>query len=241
MNVVDDRTDYYRILHVAPDAPEAIIKSSYRTLMQRLRQHPDLGGDHENAALINAAYVALTDPQTRADYDRQRRARRRPKQPASTDRQAPQPQGVYAEASRVPSGDCLFCKAPHESGLEISNDTLCADCGSPLSPAEVHDPRGADRRALRRFAKQQTITFYTSWPPIQPRSGESRDISLNGMQFMTQQPLYEGEIIKIDCAVCRAVARVVQVRQSGDCWIVGVAFVALRFEHAQGSFVSARA
>ena len=71
----DKNLDFYRILHVSPDAPEEIIRSSYRTLMQRLKQHPDLGGDHENATLINEAYATLTDPKTRAIYDKQRVSR----------------------------------------------------------------------------------------------------------------------------------------------------------------------
>ena len=64
--------DYYRILHVQPDAPTAIISASYRTLMQQLRNHPDLGGDHENAVLLNEAHAVLTDPERRAAYDASR-------------------------------------------------------------------------------------------------------------------------------------------------------------------------
>ena len=58
---MDNRRNYYRILHVQPDAPTEIIKSSYRTLMQKLRMHPDLGGDQWNATLINEAYQTLMD------------------------------------------------------------------------------------------------------------------------------------------------------------------------------------
>jgi hypothetical protein len=38
-----NRRNYYRILHVQPDAPMEVIRASYRTLMQKLRFHPDLG------------------------------------------------------------------------------------------------------------------------------------------------------------------------------------------------------
>lgn len=65
----ENRRNYYRILHVQRDAPPAIIKNSYRTLMQRLKMHPDLGGDHWNAAVINEAYAVLSDPKKRAEYD----------------------------------------------------------------------------------------------------------------------------------------------------------------------------
>ena len=53
-----NRRNYYRILHVQPDAPDAVIRTAYRTLMQKLRQHPDLGGDGATATLINEAYAA---------------------------------------------------------------------------------------------------------------------------------------------------------------------------------------
>ena len=61
--------NYYRILHVERDAPAAVIKGSYRTLMQTLRHHPDLGGDERNAQLLNEAMATLGDPVARARYD----------------------------------------------------------------------------------------------------------------------------------------------------------------------------
>ena len=63
---MENRRNLYRILHVQPDAPEEIIRSSYRTLMTKLRRHPDLGGDHFTATLINEAYAVLSDPEKRA-------------------------------------------------------------------------------------------------------------------------------------------------------------------------------
>ena len=51
----DIATDYYEVLHVHPEAPEAVIRASYRALMQKLKMHPDLGGDADTAARINEA------------------------------------------------------------------------------------------------------------------------------------------------------------------------------------------
>lgn len=64
-----NKRNYYRILHVQPDASLAVIRASYRTLLQTLRAHPDLGGDHWNAALINEAYATLRHPARRRKYD----------------------------------------------------------------------------------------------------------------------------------------------------------------------------
>ncbi len=65
-----NRRNYYRILQVQPDAPLEIIRTSYHTLMRELMQHPDLGGDHWNACIINEAYETLSDSVKRAEYDK---------------------------------------------------------------------------------------------------------------------------------------------------------------------------
>ena len=60
---------YYEILQVSTDASSEVITSAYRTLMTKLKKHPDLGGDSQEAAQINLAYETLTDPTRRARYD----------------------------------------------------------------------------------------------------------------------------------------------------------------------------
>ena len=66
-----NRRNHYRVLHVQPDAPLHVIKANYRTLMQTLRLHPDLGGNHATAVLINEAFATLKNPVRRAAYDRE--------------------------------------------------------------------------------------------------------------------------------------------------------------------------
>ena len=65
----NERRNYYRILNVQPDAPLDIIRNNYRTLLQKLRLHPDLGGKNWNASIINEAYHVLRNPEKRAAYD----------------------------------------------------------------------------------------------------------------------------------------------------------------------------
>jgi len=67
---VKNKRNYYRILYVQPDAPTEVISASYRTLMQKLRQHPDLGGKNWNASVINEAYRVLMSEKERRAYDR---------------------------------------------------------------------------------------------------------------------------------------------------------------------------
>jgi DnaJ-class molecular chaperone len=67
---VKNQRNYYRILHIQPDAPAAIIRASFQTMMQKLKQHPDLGGEHWNASVIIEAYRVLMDVDKRRAYDR---------------------------------------------------------------------------------------------------------------------------------------------------------------------------
>lgn len=64
-----NRRNYYRILHVQQDAPIEVIKSSYRTIMGELGSHPDRGGNHTEAILLNEAYQTLCNPRKRVEYD----------------------------------------------------------------------------------------------------------------------------------------------------------------------------
>jgi curved DNA-binding protein CbpA len=70
-NTNGERRNHYRTLNVQPDASLEIIKNNYRTLLQKLRMHPDLGGKNWNAVIINEAYNILRNPKKRAEYDKQ--------------------------------------------------------------------------------------------------------------------------------------------------------------------------
>ena len=59
-----NRRNYYRVLHVQPDAPAEVIKAAYRALMTI--HHPDKGGDANKASLVNEAYTVLADTKRRA-------------------------------------------------------------------------------------------------------------------------------------------------------------------------------
>lgn len=63
-----DNKRYYELLGVSKNANEAQIKKAYRKLA--VKEHPDKGGDAEKFKEISKAYKTLSDPQTRAAYDK---------------------------------------------------------------------------------------------------------------------------------------------------------------------------
>lgn len=77
--------DHYRTLQVLPDASEAVIRSSYRVLIQQY--HPDRHTSHEDAEemtrRLNEAYRILSDPDLRAAYDAERAGAATPSSPGS--------------------------------------------------------------------------------------------------------------------------------------------------------------
>ena len=234
---MENRRHYYRILHVQPDAPLEVIKSSYRTLMTKLRQHPDLGGDDAGASLINEAYAVLTDPAKREAYDRELLAR-----VAMRDLSGLRGADLGAGADSTRLGrSCPFCNAERDPRLELKSDTRCHQCAGPLYPAGQLDDVGSDQRALRRMSHTGQIEVFTHWPQ-QAIPGYTRDLSPAGIQFVFGRELNREQIIKIEGRFVHAIARVASCRRQGGrvgpSFSIGAAFLTRLFNRAQGTFVS---
>ena len=238
---------YYDILHVRRDAPVEIIRASYRTLMQQLKRHPDLGGDAGTAALINEAYAVLTDSSRRAAYDAQLDAQLEAERAApnenhgdATARTRPDNESQYSKML----GECMFCGAPHESAAISAPDAVCTVCASPLGRTENRRLESSDQRAVARIDKRQTIVFYTQWPQRRGIHGRTEDISLNGLRFSSYKDLKKGQRIKIVSNVVEAVACVTHCspKRRGLTMkrVAGVSFITHRFIRSVGGFISER-
>jgi len=241
-----NKRNYYRILHVQSDAPQAIIKSSYRTLMHRLKQHPDVGGDHCKAALINEAYAVISDPRKRAEYDRtllRDNADSTVNGQRGTAPNTSVPPGNQEHRS-VAQESCAFCGAAHRYGRNPHQDAVCGECASPLKWVEKLMFEKSCRRMVGRIAKHVQIAFYTAWPQKNGHTGVVQDISPRGMQFVTDKSPKTGTHIKVECETCTAVARVTNYEKRsavlGMEWVVGVEFVTILFRENRGSFISIR-
>lgn len=239
--------NYYDVLHVSRDAPLEIIRGSYRTLMQRMKHHPDLGGDAATAALINEAYAVLSNAEKRAEYDARMDVMARVAEGfADVDPQpdapppGPEPRVRMLDWSR----QCVFCETPHGYGRNIELEMACQTCESPLSAAERHRMESEGQRAIERVGKRMRVSYYTHWPQPSAYSGYVEDMSLNGLRLVARQDLVEGQRIKIVSDVVEAIAQVSHTLYERRGWskrcVAGVSFVTLRFGRSAGGFVSNR-
>jgi hypothetical protein len=221
--------DHYRVLHVQPDAPAAIIHASYRTLVQRALS---TNRSSDEIAALDLAYAILGDPQRRAAYDVERLGQ--------TD--------VFRADAMDPAGtagthSCLFCGAAHGLQRVLERDDECGHCASPLFAAERHRFEYSGQRMLHRIPKEHAVDIWVTWPQEAPIRAEMRNLSLNGMLFVSAVRLQFNQVIRIDCSELRALARVAHVKHGsdGERFRIGVEFLTLRFSQIRGNFVSAQA
>ena len=241
-----DQKNYYEVLHVQQDAPAEVIQATYRTMMQKMKMHPDLGGDQASAALINEAYAVLMDPVARAKYD----------ESLHTTQVEPAPEQTYSsshaheQSGRVikkvlDPNQCAFCDFPHQLGEAIALDSICSRCGSALFPASKQVLEQNGKRIIQRVEKNWPVSFYMQWPITRGYIGKTQDVSLNGIQMQSYTAVKEGQIVKLNSHMLDAVAIVVNVRDDYTLlrkrWRVGLEFVTLRFHQTQGTFVKINA
>lgn len=238
--MAEERRNLYRILHVQPEAPLEVIRASYRTLMSTMRAHPDLGGDPDAAARINAAYAVLTDPARRKAYDAQL-ARARP-------RAATAPPAAAAKPEVVERGDpaawladrcCPFCRSPMPGAVQA--DTRCGHCDSPLFRRPLID-RGElfGRRRSPRNARPMPATLRLAGQ-VGDVSARLRDLSLSGLCVASPLRAAERSPLRVITAQFDAVAVVVGCRRSADGWLLHGELLTLQLLRQQGVFVSAKA
>ena len=217
-------------------------------MMQRLRMHPDLGGDHEEAAIINEAYAVLMNPDARARYDanlavRRQRVDSRARTAGSHDEGA---KSSSANKDDTHEGShCMFCHAVCRTSDLTEPDDLCMRCGSALFPAKRKRFEAGGQRAIERVSKRISARYWTRWPQSVSQIGHMEDLSPSGMQLRTDEALTRGQIIKIEAGVLDAIACVVdsqKVDSDGpDRWRIGLMFKTLRIHRSRGTFVSINA
>ncbi len=238
-----NRRNYYRILHVQPDAPPAVVRTSYKTIMQKLRAHPDLGGDGEQAQLINQAYAVLSDPQKRVVYDRKYRPWNRSSyQCNNSSSHTSSASKTEAKPPRSSSGKhyrCSYCGTINRINRKLSGTCLCGRCRKPFSKGNTSQQQRCKRQA-KRLPQQGNIQFSPQHGSRTFR-GELQDLSPQGMRFEAGFSIKRGETIRIECKTIHAVARVTHCTKSTihpDKFNVGAKFKKIHSSFRAGAFVS---
>lgn len=242
----EERRNLYRILHVQPEAPLEVIRASYRTLMSTLRAHPDLGGDPDAAARINAAYAVLADPERRRAYDAGLG------RPAARAVAAYQMHGgagsaagstslvtAFDPASWLADRVCPYCRHPLPAAVQ--RDSRCSSCDSPLFRLPAAD-RGEifGRRRSPRNARPMAATLRL---PSRPGDhvARLRDLSLSGLCVHAGLAAPDRSPMRVLTSSFDAVAVVVGCRRVADGFLLHGELLTLQLLRQQGVFVSARA
>lgn len=197
-----ERRNHYRVLYVQPEAPAEVIKAAYRALMSTLRAHPDLGGDPETAARLNAAWHVLGDPESRRRYDLTLRRPPRGQAAANSD-----------PASWRADRRCPFCRMPFAG--DAAAGLRCARCDSPLGPAPSGDRVGGSERVGRRRGERFTRNAMVCLRlPGQARehTARLRDVSLTGLSLLCREALPRGSALRVMAPQFDTVAAVVGCR-----------------------------
>lgn len=177
------RKNYYKILQVDPSADPTVIKAAYRTLMLHLKNHPDYGGNHQTAQIINEAYQALKDPRSRQMYDYRNffYIQKNKTQPATS-----------SFCMR-----CFECTALNTVSLATSPDEIynirCSACGETLFPGNK------EKRKFDRYRCELEVYIDSIHDKIKCR-GRCFNFSRSGMLLVTKIPLKKDQIITLNFA-----------------------------------------
>ncbi len=224
-----NRRNYYRLLHVQPDAPFEVIRASYRTLLKELKVHPELGADDRNAKVLNEAYSTLSDRYRRSAYDKKlyEKYTKKPFQ-ESTDQRMP-----------FVTFFCPFCK--RLLACQAYPNERCATCHSPLKSFGEEELQQSCRRTIARRKKSGKINYFTTWPQ-KGQPAEIIDISPAGMRFRCGEKLKSKSIIKISGSYLKAIAEVKHsyrlFLKGRTLYTVGVHFRSVTFSNQSGAFYS---
>ena len=222
-----------------------MLKSSYRALMLSLDMHPDRGGEHWDAALINEAYSVLSDPAKRAEYDRTLDLARdrsgHPTDGAAGASRSDHASAAESEREAVEEPCCLFCGSELAVVRALPAGAVCGECRSPLTLAGAPHLEALGRRAARRVPRAGSVRCFSSWPQSTPDQGRIVDVSPRGLQFESSTPIEMHRIIKLEGSLLDAVGRVAMCREGDGCFAIGVEFYTARFHQPRGTFLSTEA
>ncbi|MBL4700005.1 MAG: PilZ domain-containing protein [Phycisphaeraceae bacterium] len=198
----------------------------------------------QDAALINEAYSVLMNSEARAKYDASL-AQAAQASSVKTNDSFSNNHASAVTKKEFNASRCSFCDLPHNYGQSVKSDSLCQRCASSLFPASKQSLGQSGKRIIQRIEKQWPVTFYMHWSDDRSYMGKTQDVSLNGIQMLTNTFVENGQVLKLSSHTLDAVAVVVNYRSDHTIllkrWRVGLEFLTLRFHQAQGTFIRTNA
>ncbi|MEO2055017.1 MAG: J domain-containing protein [Nitrospira sp.] len=225
-----NRRNYYRILQVQPDAPPEVIKASYRTLMGRLKNHPDLGGTATAAVLINDAYQTLSDLKKRADYDQGLFEKQSKRSVSGTTKQ----ESIKKEA-------CPVCEEDGKGSPDLFHEGRCPVCGKRVQEKSHHSTQTSEQRESDRHQKEGNLS-YQYFQSEKKHSGKLIDLSSKGVRFISKEKMARSTELKIESPLLKGTVRITNCReawsQNRPVYFVGARFATVEFYRSRGTFLS---
>ena len=221
---MNNRRNYYRILHVQPDAPVELIKASYRTLMHKMNHHPDLGGDHDTAVMINQAYDTLSDPKKRQAYDAKLQAERRQ---TSVAEQPPRQRQANSQARDF--------TATHKGKAHVNRQTQRPE--TPPKDDKFDPTKAPEERAMPRVKLGALVDYYFEEQPQVKHQGTIIDFSPSGLQIQIENPVPINGKIRLRSRQLTAKALVSYCKPFGRSrWRIGVILLETKYNQRSGGF-----
>lgn len=217
--------------------------------MQKLKLHPDLGGDEWNASLLNEAYSILSNPHKRAAYDSKHLKGKMGSGP-HTRKQATDKPDLHKRQRKqsstrhsYSSHACQFCGTPKPVRFRYGGLSDCTLCSSPLQTVAQLRSTDNPRRSVQRTPHNAPIVYFTGVNDLNGKSGIIRDLSTRGLKFLSATQVMEEHVLKITSNILSATARVIYCRPSNNDrqYVIGVEFITLRFNRSTGTFLSENA
>lgn len=258
-----NKRNYYRILHVQMDAPESVIKSAYRTMMQTLCLHPDLGGDDWNASLLNEAREVLLNPVQRAQYDKKLLATGNSSLSQRVDSSLENsaggiPNRSYGSHDSINSSDpaqflelptatdsCAFCHSPvlwkPQQPHSYSIPYRCTRCDSPLGKVDDYsDQLSNDQRRINRSYFEFCARIWLEWPLDSGYEASVCDWSTHGCGIEVNAVIHNNQIVRIQAPGFDAISTVRHThRKESGVFVYGLEFLTIEIRMETGSIYSA--
>ena len=267
---MDTFVDFYELLHVQPSAPAAVIKASYRTMLQKLNHHPDRGGDVAFAQLLNRAAETLCKPDTRELYDSLRMqylAEHRhnaagataddgatgfswgePGGSPGTANDVHREEAMAARTSLPAKAHCQFCLTPSTVGSRTPANgynrmSRCSGCNGASTPIEQLPRASNDElRQMHRQNHSSVARLWTEWPAKGIQQSKLTDFSPMGCALTNPRQLATEQVVMIETALFNAICQVRYChRADAQTCNIGLSFLTLDMQAAPGSLLEATA